>query len=385
MAIVATKIPIGFNKLRSSAWTQRNIDDNCLFFASDNADILNKVVATQLPNQVTGSSDFLTVTGSGLNARYRTPNTTPYKTADSDNVFWKSDASESTCDGNRLVGYDFPRVLVKYLNVAPYTILWIAILKPGVTVTNGMRNSFNLSIWWDNTLSLFGNWKGNRGVGKSAWGVESVISTMVAKLIGYWKFEEASGDAADALGTLTGTTSGITYNVTGKVNKAFQFVQASNSKVTITTINGVTVHSFTLWAKRNTQAAGRCFITPYGAYYGFWVVDNGDIQVVDNSGSAIATWSGIWTDKTSLHHIAIIVSVIGASGKAELYFDNISKGEKSCVTVAPTKLIIGAAGTSGYSFDGIIDDVKMFNSVLTPTEINEDFTNGTNGVALTLV
>jgi hypothetical protein len=147
---------------------------NLLFFASDNTNILNKVVGGGLPNQVTGATDFLTVTGTGLNARYRTPNNATYKTADSDYVFWKTDASESTCDGNRLIGYDFPRILVKYLNVSPYTILWIGILNTGFTITNTMRDSFNLSIWWDDILSTHGMTKDNRGVGQSVWTAEVV-------------------------------------------------------------------------------------------------------------------------------------------------------------------------------------------------------------------
>lgn len=156
-------------------WTQAKINDSCLFYASHSSDLLSKVAATQLPNQVTGSSDYLTVTGSGLNARYRTPNTADYKTADSDNVFWKTDASESICDGNRLIGYDFPRILVKYLNVSPYTILAIAILKPGVTVTNGMRDAFDLNIWWDNTYSFHGAQKQNKPLaGQYVWTAESV-------------------------------------------------------------------------------------------------------------------------------------------------------------------------------------------------------------------
>lgn len=158
----------------STYWTQRKINDSCLFFASHPTDLLSKVVATHLPNQVTGAIDFLTVTGSGLNARYRTPDNPTYRTADSDNVFWKTDASESTCDGNRLIGYDFPRILVKYLNVSPYTIQWIAILKPGIVVTNGMRDAFDLSKWWDNTLSAHGAIKGNRNIGQSIWTPESV-------------------------------------------------------------------------------------------------------------------------------------------------------------------------------------------------------------------
>jgi hypothetical protein len=150
------------DKSGSRYWTQQKINELCLFFASDNIDILNKVVSTQLPNQVTGATDYLTVTGSGLNARYRTPDEDAYRTADSDNVFWKTDGTESICDGNRLIGYDFLRILIKYLDVAPYTIQWIAILKPASVVTNQMRDAFHLSIWWDNVSSNYGRTKENR-------------------------------------------------------------------------------------------------------------------------------------------------------------------------------------------------------------------------------
>jgi hypothetical protein len=173
----------------SSYWTQQLINDSCLFFASHSTDLLSKVVAEHLPNQVTGSSDFLTVTGSGLNARYRTPDNNTYRTADSDYVFWKSDASESTCDGNRLIAYDFPRILVKYLNVSPYTILAIAILKPGVTITDGMRDAFNLNVFWSGTVSAHGVIKGNKPLFQKYTWVPEVVTlaetlALVARMSG---------------------------------------------------------------------------------------------------------------------------------------------------------------------------------------------------------
>lgn len=183
------------------AWTQARIDASCLFYASDPTDILNKVLATHLPNQVTGAVDYFTVTGSGLNARYRTPDNDTYRTADSDYVFWKTDASESTCDGNRLIAYDFPRVLVKYLNASPYTILAIAILKPGVTVTDGMRDFFNLSIWWDGVPNIHGNLKGNRGAAKSTWVHEEVYLAETLALVAGFTTPATTGlkDAIDTL------------------------------------------------------------------------------------------------------------------------------------------------------------------------------------------
>jgi hypothetical protein len=199
IATTRTSIPLGGRGLSGDAywiWFWERSGD-FLFFASDSTNILNKVAATQLSNQVTGAVDFLTVTGTGLNARYRTPDNATYRTADSDYVFWKSDASESTCDGNRLIGYDFPRILVKYLNVAPYTILWIGILKPGVTVTNAMRDSFDLNLWWDNTLSFHGNTKQNKPLPQQyAWTAESVIEAETAALVARMTAVSETPDAA---------------------------------------------------------------------------------------------------------------------------------------------------------------------------------------------
>jgi hypothetical protein len=155
----------------SSYWKSQS---EVIFFASDPTDLLaNKVIGGKLYNQVNGSSDYLTVTGSGLNAVYTTPNTTPYKNADTDYCWWKIDGTQSTTDGNRLIAYDFTRTIVKYLDVSPYTITAIMILSStessGSAKENKMRDDFHLSIWWSNVLSNHGYTKGNRDAEKLYW------------------------------------------------------------------------------------------------------------------------------------------------------------------------------------------------------------------------
>ena len=369
-----------------SYWTQQKINDNCLFFASDNTNILNKVASTQLPNQVTGSSDYLTVTGSGLNARYRTPDNNTYRTADSDNVFWKTDASESTCDGNRLIAYDFPRILVKYLDIAPYTIQWIAILKPTSVVTNKMRDAFNLSIWWDNTLSFHGVTKQDRVTGQSVWTPEAT-TTLRTGLVGYWKLDETFGNYADSSGNAhTGTPHNLIQNVVGKIGKAAQFAQAAwpnGSYIDCGVINGVTLYSVSLWAKRNTNKATEAYLYGVGTDLGGMTVrENGDIYFCDNSGAATKIATGVWTDKTQFHHIVVIISVIQTPyprGSVELYFDVVSQGLTNFVyDDAPASLLIGLSGI-GYanSFDGIIDEFGMWSKVLTSSEVAELNNGGT--------
>jgi len=125
------------------------------------------------------NGDILTITGTGLSAIYAVPDATPYIEDDTDFVFHKSDGSVSTlCNGTRLVSYDFSRIMVNYLDVYPYTIQWIAILKlsssPSTTEMNTIRDLYHLSKWWDNTLSAYGAVKGNRTIGKSTWTAETI-------------------------------------------------------------------------------------------------------------------------------------------------------------------------------------------------------------------
>ena len=143
-------------------WTNSGL---FLFFGE-----VSKISGGRLNNQVTGASDYLTVGGSAGSETYQCPNAAPYIAADSDYLWFKSLASSPRLVlTSELVGYDYPRTIVKYLDVAPYTVEWIAILKPASSVTNAMRDAFHLSIFWDNTSSDHGYTKGNRAAEQSVW------------------------------------------------------------------------------------------------------------------------------------------------------------------------------------------------------------------------
>jgi hypothetical protein len=141
--------------------------------------------------------DPLTITGSGLNAIYAVPDNATYKALDTDYCFHKMDGSVSTlCDGNRLIGYDFPRIIIKYLDASPYTIEYIGILDTGQSVNNRMRDDFHLSTWWDNTLSLYGYVKQNRITGMSVFIPQSGIYCDEYDIAHYYfGTKPSSGDA----------------------------------------------------------------------------------------------------------------------------------------------------------------------------------------------
>ena len=104
---------------------------------------------------------------------------TDYVAADTDYLWYADDALQNRLvTTDELQRYDWARTIIKYGDVSPYTIEWIAILKDGVVLTtaeeNSLRDSFHLSIWWSGVLSAHGNLKGNRIAEKSD-GTELVV------------------------------------------------------------------------------------------------------------------------------------------------------------------------------------------------------------------
>ena len=130
--------------------------------------LYSEISGGQMPNKVTGSSDYLTVAGAVGSETYQCPNTAPYIAADTDYIWFRTDVSQRTTKTSELIGYDLTRTIVKYANDTPYSIEAIMILTSDVD-TDKMRDDFDLSVWWDNTLSAHGNLKGNRGIGQSVW------------------------------------------------------------------------------------------------------------------------------------------------------------------------------------------------------------------------
>ena len=249
----------------SSYWANQ---PEVLFFANDSVDILNKVVSTQLPNEKVGATDYLTVTGSGLNARYRTPNTTAYKNADTDYCFWKTDASERTCDGNRLIGYDFTRTIVKYLDISPYTIQAIMILSSNVD-TAKMRNDFHLSIWWDNILSAYGYLKGNRGIGQNIWSPYPIVVTSAISLI--TNATASSGGNVTSEGPSSVTVRGVCWSTSANPTIALATKTSDGSGIGIFTSSLTGLSSSTVYHVRAyaTNSEG----TSYGSDIQFTTIN----------------------------------------------------------------------------------------------------------------
>ncbi len=176
---------LGTRSLRS--WRQRS---EALFFAET-----KNIADGKLYNQKNGATDYLTVGGVAGSYTFQAPNTAPYIAADTDYIWFKQILhTQRTTTTAELIGYDFTRTIIKYADADPYTIEAIMILSEDYD-TQKMRNDFHLSIWWDNTLSEYGNVKGNRGVGKNTWTAESVFSAAYEAVYNAFAVKPSAEDA----------------------------------------------------------------------------------------------------------------------------------------------------------------------------------------------
>jgi len=175
-----------FGKSVGGTWTPKNIESKVLFWG-----LYSEISGGHMPNKVTGATDYLTVSGSAGSETYQCPNTQSYINADADGgldyIWFKNNAAQRTPTFAEAIGYDFTRTFFWYDDASPYHIDGVIILKAGQTLTpaesNRVRTYCHLSVWYDGTLSLYGNVKGNRGIGKSTWTPEATDTPIPASAL----------------------------------------------------------------------------------------------------------------------------------------------------------------------------------------------------------
>lgn len=202
-------------------------------------------------------------------------------------------------------------------------------------------------------------------------------------LLHYYKLNETTGMVLNSINqSNNGTNHGATRGVAGKVNNAFDFEQSDPDYVNASDTN-YTDFSISAWIKVESNATINTIVSQGNSNF----PDPFDLRVLtDNrtsfdygangdSTTVVTTWKaspGIW------YHV---VAIYNATSGASLYINNLSNG-----TSATTKVLgragqfyIGRRGDNSNYFDGIIDEVGIWNRSLTVNEINILYNNG-NGL-----
>ncbi|HQH22692.1 MAG TPA: LamG domain-containing protein [Bacteroidales bacterium] len=197
---------------------------------------------------------------------------------------------------------------------------------------------------------------------------------LLSGIVGYWRLDDLSGDALAAVGGHDGINYAVNQGFTGKVGTAYYFSKSNNSYIDCGEVS-LGINTFSFWAKRSVRGGWDCLIGLGENSFGLWIDPSNHICLVNNSGVQIATWNE-WTDLSLYHHIVLVTSAKGESGKVELFVDGISKGKRSCDLPAITNFVIGGGRnidgfTSSTSFNGLIDEVGLWSRDLTLSEVVE--------------
>lgn len=195
----------------------------------------------------------------------------------------------------------------------------------------------------------------------------------------WWKLDETSGTtAADSSGNgITGTLVNNPLWVSGKINNALDF-NGTNQSVTLASnsILAMGSGSFTLaaWINPDELISGwnKAFSSPNGgAAFGIfrqpgprYILRLTNTFVFDFAEGPEFTGIGVWS------HIAVVMNRTDAS--LTYYLNSVAASRAYSATTFTSGVQTNAIGTNypnGGSFDGKIDDVRIYKRALSATEI----------------
>jgi type II secretory pathway pseudopilin PulG len=218
-------------------------------------------------------------------------------------------------------------------------------------------------------------WVKDAGGNVSSSASDSVM--IIDGLVSHWTF---TGNANDIWGSNNGTVTGatLTTGVDGLTNTAYSF-DGTGDYIDLGT-NGITGNSaFTLsaWIKPDVvnKYSGAISIGSSGgglsAYIG--TVATAQAGTSNSIGGGIYGPNNFGTGITTINNWSFVVMTYsgGVNGTLKIYVDNVEKVSQTVhpnLSSATSK--IGRIGTDTlYDFDGIIDEVQIFNQALTSEQI----------------
>jgi len=198
-------------------------------------------------------------------------------------------------------------------------------------------------------------------------------------LVSWWPLDETSGTLAEDIADGNdGTHINSPTPIAGKVDGALDFdgtddlVDAGNPtnlKLTTGTVDA--------WIKTSDAGNGFRGIATKNMAYGMFLKDN--IFGIFDWGTSTFKSTGINLADGQFHHVAFTFQS-GVNGGTVLYIDGVAKlTTKMTVRNQNLSFNIGSDHNVPQNFAGIIDEVEVFDRVLTPTEIKEIFDADVDG------
>lgn len=213
---------------------------------------------------------------------------------------------------------------------------------------------------------------------------------LTTDLVSYYKLDESSGNAADSVGSNTGTNNNVTYS-TGKINNGAVF-NGTNAYLSMADSEdwnfGTGDFTISFWyksagndanydtwiAQENTASNLWCIDMGVGGNKPRFVSVNSDTTVAEyNITDAQTFTSGTWYMITVVRNGTSILMYKDASSKSLTTTTAISTNAIPNIAAA---MVIGYRPTQGRYIDGMMDEVSIWKRDLSADEITELYNSG---------
>lgn len=213
---------------------------------------------------------------------------------------------------------------------------------------------------------------------------------IIDSLKAYWKLDEASGTLVDSHGSFDGTNQGATFGATGKINDAMDFESTEDDEIEMGASNdfdfqGTTEFSVQAWINLESlpTGGGRMFVFAHDGttqQYGCKVehTDATDDVTIKNEINGAAVLDGVTALSTGTFFHCVWVF---KNDDELLYVDGSednTRGSRTSINNGTDVVALIGARTHAVNdpFDGIIDEVAVWDKALSAAEVSSLYNGG---------
>lgn len=204
----------------------------------------------------------------------------------------------------------------------------------------------------------------------------------VGSQVGYWKFDEGYGltnyNSGSGGHTYDGTITSATFNNDGKFGKAMSFDGTTGKYVTIPAISSLsTGNPFTIsvWVRPGSTGTYRT-IVGYDGTHRLLIASTGQM-LSQQSGNFYSNSAGDVPDNSWTY-----VTYTFDGTQEKWYINGKQSGASHALTTAAwsSAFKVGQYDNVNYPYKGLIDELKIYSSALTASEIQLDYNHGATQV-----
>lgn len=221
--------------------------------------------------------------------------------------------------------------------------------------------------------------------------------SLTDNLVSHWKFDEASGNAADSASTNTLTNNGTATFASAKINNGADLELSSSQYFSITDVaqlglDIVSDISMSCWFKPESQPAtddgmalvGKFLNTGNQRSYSFQYVDRSSVKklAITISADGVTSETIVSVAQTltnaTMYHLAFTWKA--STSTATFYVNGVSIGTAvgtfTSIFDSTAQFTIGALQSPTTFTDGIIDEVSIWSKEITATEVSQLYNAG---------